>query len=123
MRLCLNYHNETQRQAYRLLKIQKLTNENDSPDNHDGPMADPYRHSKALHFRSEMTKEYFDSNCHNGIIFLPNYIIYAEKRRLEITQLEKVRFIKVNELKLIPVEVFSFFTLCVLLLMHSECFV
>ena len=35
-----------------------------------------------------------------------------KKQRLRITQLEKVRFIKVNELKLTRVELFSFFTLC-----------
>ena len=32
-----------------------------------------------------------------------------KKQRLEITQLEKVRFIKVNELKFTQVELFSFF--------------
>ena len=34
--------------------------------------------------------------------------LHAQKRRLKITQLEKARFIKVNELKLTQVELFSF---------------
>ena len=34
---------------------------------------------------------------------------YTLKKRLKITQIEKERFIKVNELKLTQVEVFSFF--------------
>ena len=34
---------------------------------------------------------------------------YTLKKRLKITQLEKVRFIKVNELKLTQVKLFSLF--------------
>ena len=43
----------------------------------------------------------------------------------KITHLEKVRYIKVNKLKLTQVELFCFFffTLCMLLLMHLKCFV
>ena len=33
----------------------------------------------------------------------------SKKQRLKITELEKVRFIKVNELKLTQVELFQFF--------------
>ena len=35
--------------------------------------------------------------------------IHAKKTRLKITQLDKVRFIKLNEIKLTQVELFSFF--------------
>ena len=43
---------------------------------------------------------------------------------MKITQFEKVPFIKVKELKLTRVELFYFFfTLCVLVLMHPNCFV
>ena len=44
------------------------------------------------------------------------------KKSLKITQIKKVRFIKVNKLKLTQVELFYFFTLCVLLLMHPKQF-
>ena len=44
--------------------------------------------------------------------------IQAYKTRLKITQLQKVRFIKVNDLSY-----FQFFTLCVLQLMHTNYFV
>ena len=44
------------------------------------------------------------------------------KKSLKITQIKKVRFIKVNKLKLTQVELFYFFTLCVLLLMHPNYF-
>ena len=37
------------------------------------------------------------------------YISTLKKRRLKITQFENVRFIKVNELKLTQVEIFTFF--------------
>ena len=46
-----------------------------------------------------------------------------KKTGLKITQFEKVHLIKVNELKLTQVELFSFFPLCVLLLMHPNYFV
>ena len=36
-------------------------------------------------------------------------LIHASKRRLKITEVEKVRFIKVNKLKLTQVELFYFF--------------
>ena len=35
--------------------------------------------------------------------------VYTQKTILKLTQLQKVRFIKVNELKLTEVELFSFF--------------
>ena len=56
---------------------------------------------------------------------LKQYCMYVNvlKTRLKITQLKKMRFIKVSELKLTQVEFFHFFTLCALLLMHLNCFV
>ena len=36
-------------------------------------------------------------------------LLYAQKSRLKITQFEKLRFIKVNELKLTQTELFKFF--------------
>ena len=41
-----------------------------------------------------------------GKIFISFSIVHAQKTKLKITQLEKVRFIKVNELKLTQVELF-----------------
>ena len=58
-----------------------------------------------------------------GLInFLNDYCeAYTLKnQKLKITLLEKAHFIKVNELKL---SYFSFFTLCVLVIMHPNCFV
>ena len=45
---------------------------------------------------------------HNLILILTQFIstYMLKKQRLKITQLEKVRFIKVNELKLTQVELF-----------------
>ena len=37
---------------------------------------------------------------------LLKHCVHAYKRRLKITQLEKARFIKVNELKLTEIELF-----------------
>ena len=42
--------------------------------------------------------------CH--IVTLTELKIHTLKKRLKITQLKKVRFIKVNELKLTQVELF-----------------
>ena len=76
--------------------------------------------------------------CHCKESFSKRFTIVAaftlKKTRFKVIQLEKVRFIKVNELKLIQVELFPFFfTLCVQLifavlqavlqLMHPNCFV
>ena len=52
-----------------------------------------------------------------------NTSLHAQETRQKITQLEKERFMKVNELKLTQVELFYFFTLCALLLIHPDCFV
>ena len=50
--------------------------------------------------------------CSNGIKKYPLLnLCTLKKQRLKITELEKVRFIKVNELKLIQIELFSFFLL------------
>ena len=45
-----------------------------------------------------------------------------KKQRLKITQLEKVRLTKVNELKLIQVELFSFFHFVCVAVEASELF-
>ena len=42
----------------------------------------------------------------NYLIVLKPFIYMLKKQRLKITQLEKLRFIKVNELKLTQVELF-----------------
>ena len=51
------------------------------------------------------------------------FFFLHSKKRIEITQVEKLRFIKVNELKLIQNKLFYFFTLCLLLLMSANSFV
>ena len=43
------------------------------------------------------------------LYYVIDYSYTLKKTRLKITQLEKARFIKVNELKLTQVELFSFF--------------
>ena len=43
------------------------------------------------------------------VVFFCNVILPALKTRLKITELEKVRFIKVNELKSTQVELFKVF--------------
>ena len=44
------------------------------------------------------------------------------KKKTETNSTLEGHFIKKDELKLIHVEFFAFFTLCVLLLMHPNCF-
>ena len=46
---------------------------------------------------------------HTMSIFGMRPILHTYKTKLKITQLEKVHFVKVNELKLIEVELFQFF--------------
>ena len=52
--------------------------------------------------------------------FLQLYMLKKDRKK---TQLEKVRLMKVIELKLSQIELFRFSTLFVLLLMHANCFV
>ena len=48
--------------------------------------------------------------------------LHAQKTSLKITQLEKVRFIKVNELEIIQVELFWFFPFMCVAVHASELF-
>ena len=43
------------------------------------------------------------------MVVMEKVCMLKKKKRLKINQLQKVRFIKVNELKLIQVELFPFF--------------
>ena len=49
-------------------------------------------------------------------------ILHVKKTILKIIKLQKMCFVKVNELNLTQVELDLFITLCVLLLMHPNCF-
>ena len=50
-------------------------------------------------------------------------LLHTQKTKLKINQLKKVRFIKVRELKLIQVELFSFFNFMCAAANASELFV